>query len=158
MLEYPPMVMTYPEDLTFWKRIELPWSKPPLSMNDASPASRGAVYGRAAAKREIQETLHLLGRGLRMPEGKRYLLVQMNYRVLDRRRRDTDNVTASSKPLMDALAGGSKRIPGLGIVEDDTPYFMGKPEPILWPPERGRQGKLWVDLWVAEAPPGPYYS
>ena len=158
MFEYPPMVMTYPEDLTFWKRIELPWSKPPLSMNDASPASRGAVYGRAAAKREIQETLHLLGRGLRMPEGKRYLLVQMNYRVPDSRRRDTDNVTASSKPLMDALAGGSKRITGLGIVEDDTPYFMGKPEPILWPPERGKQGKLWVDLWVAEAPPGPYYS
>lgn len=158
MFEYPPMVMTYPEDLTFWKRIELPWSKPPLSMNDASPASRGAVYGRAAAKREIQETLHLLGRRLRMPEGKRYLLVQMNYRVPDRRRRDTDNVTASSKPLMDALAGGSKRIPGLGIVEDDTPYFMGKPEPILWPPERGRQGKLWVDLWVAEVPPGPYFS
>ena len=158
MLEYPPMVMTYPEDLTFWKRIELPWSKPPLSMNDASPASRGAVYGRAAAKREIQETLHLLGRGLRMPEGKRYLLVQMNYRVPDRRRRDTDNVTASSKPLMDALAGGSKRIPGLGIVKDDTPYFMGKPEPILWPPERGKQGKLWVDLWVADTPPEPYYS
>lgn len=158
MFEYPPMVMTYPEGLTFWKRIELPWSKPPLSMNDASPASRGAVYGRAAAKREIQETLHLLGRGLRMPEGKRYLLVQMNYRVPDRRRRDTDNVTASSKPLMDALAGGSKRIPGLGIVEDDTPYFMGKPEPILWPPERGKQGKLWVDLWVADTPPEPYYS
>lgn len=158
MLEYPPMVMTYPEDLTFWKRIELPWSKPPLSMNDASPASRGAVYGRAAAKREIQETLHLLGRGLRMPEGKRYLLVQMNYRVPDRRRRDTDNVTASSKPLMDALAGGSKRIPGLGIVEDDTPYFMGKPEPILWPPEWGKQGKLWVDLWVADTPPEPYCS
>lgn len=125
MSDYPPMIMQYPDDLEFWKRIKLPWTKPPLSMNDASPASRGAVYGRAAKKREIQELLHLLGRGLSMPEGKHYLLVQMNYRVPDKRRRDTDNVTASSKPLMDALSGGSKRIPGLGLVDDDTPYFMG---------------------------------
>jgi|GEM_PF-3234613 len=156
MSDYPPMIMRYPDDLTFWKRIKLPWTKPPLSMNDAAPASRGAVYGRAAKKREIQELLHLLGRGLSMPEGKRYLLVQMNYRVPDKRRRDTDNVTASSKPLMDALSAGSKRIPGLSLVDDDTPYFMGKPEPILWPPVRGERGAMWVDLWVAAGPSFPY--
>ncbi|APT87399.1 hypothetical protein CFL01nite_12430 [Corynebacterium flavescens] len=151
-----PTVMAYPADLKHLSTIYLPWECPPLSMNDSSPASRGAVWGVAAKKKDIQQAVHLLARNVRMPKEAGYLLVQMHYRPRDNRARDTDNLAATLKPVCDALSRGSKKIPGLGLVEDDTPRFMGKPEAIIWPAEKGKRGQLWVDLWVAEKAPYPY--
>ncbi|OFN17773.1 hypothetical protein HMPREF2604_07480 [Corynebacterium sp. HMSC055A01] len=151
-----PFLMSYPDSPQHLATIELPWEKPPLSLNDSAPASRGAVWGRAAKKREIQQAVHLLARNVRMPEGMDYLIVQLHYRPRDNRGRDTDNVAASGKPIYDALSRGSKQIPGLGLVPDDLPRFMGKPEPVIWPAVKGLRGRMWMDLWVCESAPEPY--
>lgn len=151
-----PLLMAYPDDLTHFQTIRLPWETPPLSMNDSAGTTKGAVFARAKTKREIQQAVHLLARNVRMPAGTRYLVVQLNYRPRDNRRRDTDNLTATLKPIADALSGGSKKIPGLGLVPDDKPQMMGKPEPIIWPAKKGQRGELWLDLWASENPPLPY--
>lgn len=151
-----PTILQPPADLRYLATLNLPWTKPPLSLNDSAPASRGAVYAQAKGRREVRDVVRFIARKVTMPADAQYLWVQLNYRVPDRRRRDTDNTIALLKPVCDMLSAGSARAPGVGLVPDDTPRFMGKPEPILWPPVRGEQGALWVDLWVAGGPPDIY--
>ncbi|APT93752.1 hypothetical protein CPHO_08445 [Corynebacterium phocae] len=141
--------------MTYLQRVGLPWTKPPLSMNDRG-ASRGATYAKAQKINEIQHIISLLARRVTMPPNHAYLIVQLNYRPRDNRRRDTDNLIATAKPIYDALAGGSTKIPGLGIVPDDTPQYMGKPEPIIWPAKKGQPPVMWLDLYSAPQPPHPY--
>lgn len=152
----PGPILLAPQQPSHFKRIILPWEKPPLSMNDSAPASKGAVYAKAATIREIQQAVRLLARNVRLPEGYGYMLVQLNYRPRDNRARDTDNLAALLKPVCDALGDGSKKWPGLKIVATDTPKHMGKPEPIIWPAKKGARGSLWLDLWAVKTPPEPY--
>lgn len=147
-----PYLLTHPEPVYF-ARLKLPWPKPLISLNDSRGTTRAAMYAHSAKVRSIQETMHILGRNIRMPDGCGYLVVQFNIRPDANRRMDTDNLAAFTKPIYDALAGGSKKIPGLGIVEDDTPAFMGKREPIIWPAVKGRKSVMWVDLFALEARP-----
>lgn len=151
-----PTIFQYPANPVFLERVILPWTAPPLSLNDSAPASKGAVYARAAKKREVQEAVKLLARNVKMPTGCAYVVAQLNYRPADNRRRDTDNLIASGKHIFDALAGGSKKIPGLGIVADDVPRMMGKPEPIIWPAKSGTKGCIWLDIFAFPGPPVPY--
>ena len=88
-----------------------------------------------------------------MPEDHEYLIVQFNIRPDANRRMDTDNLAAFTKPIYDALAGGSSKIPGLGIVKDDTPAFMSKREPIIWPAIKGEKSVMWLDLFALEKCP-----
>lgn len=92
-----PFLMSYPDSPQHLATIELPWEKPPLSLNDSAPASKGAVWGRAAKKKEIQQAVHLLARNVRMPEDMDYLIVQLHYRPRDNRGRDTAGYNASGK-------------------------------------------------------------
>lgn len=147
-----PYLLAHPEPVHF-ARLKLPWPKPLISLNDSRGTTRAAMYAHSAKVRTIQETVHLLGRNVRMPEGCGYLVVQFNIRPDANRRMDTDNLAAFTKPIYDALAGGSKKIPGLGIVEDDTPAFMGKREPIIWPAVRGVKSVMWLDLFALEVRP-----
>ena len=134
-------------------RLKLPWPKPLISLNDSRGTTRAAMYAHAAKVRSIQETIHLLGRRIRMPEDHEYLIVQFNIRPDANRRMDTDNLAAFTKPIYDALAGGSAKIPGLGIVKDDTPAFMSKREPIIWPAIKGEKPVMWLDLFALEKRP-----
>ena len=147
-----PYLLAHPEPVHF-ARLKLPWPKPLISLNDSRGTTRAAMYAHSAKVRSIQETIHLLGRNVRMPDGCGYLIVQFNIRPDANRRMDTDNLAAFTKPIYDALAGGSKKIPGLGIVEDDTPAFMGKREPIIWPAVRGERSVMWLDLFALEVRP-----
>lgn len=93
-----------------------------------------------------------LARSHKLPRGLDYVTVQMHYRPRDNRRRDTDNLVATLKPVCDALASGTAKHPGYGLVADDTPEFMGKPEPIIHAAEKGQQGQLWLVLsWEVPA-------
>lgn len=134
-------------------RIVLPWDKPLISLNGSQGTSKAATYAKAAKVRDIQETVRLLGRNVRMPEGMKYLVVQFNMRPATNQRRDTDNLAGFTKPIFDSLAGGSKQIPGLSIVPDDTPAYMAKREPIIWPAVRGEKAVMWVDLYALENRP-----
>ena len=64
-------------------------------------------------------------------------------RTRDNRRRDTDNLIATGKPIYDALVT-------YGLVPDDTPRWMGKPEPIIEPKSVTGQGQMWITIEVAE--------
>ena len=147
-----PYLLTHAEPVHF-ARLRLPWPKPLISLNDSRGTTRAAVYAHAAKVRTIQETVHILGRNIHMPDGHEYLIVQFNIRPDANRRMDTDNLAAFTKPIYDALAGGSKKIPGLEIVKDDTPAFMSKREPIIWPAIKGQKSVMWVDLFALEKRP-----
>jgi len=140
-------------------RLDLPWSCPPLSMND-SGASRGAMFAKAAKRREIRETVAIIGRAEGVPTNVAHVTVQLHYRPRDNRARDTDNLTATLKPICDALTPsrmvGRKYYPGCAMVIDDTPRFMAKNEPIIHPAERGAGGAMWLVLTWKPRDPSPH--
>lgn len=147
--------------------IELPYTKPPISMNDRG-FTRGAMLAKAAKIAEVRDTTLVLARKAQLPRGVEHVTVLLHYRPRDNRRRDTDNLIATLKPICDALTPGrpermraGKRVPalvGYGMVADDTPRWMAKPEPIIHQAEKGRGGALWIELtWrsgtSAQTPP-----
>lgn len=133
--------MTGPVTVT----IELPWTRPLLSMNDRG-WTKGAAMAKAAKIREIRETAVALAIHAGLPQGLDYVRVQLHYQPRDSRRRDTDNLTATAKPLYDGLAGGTKKFVGYGLVADDTPEYMAKPEPVIHPPVKGEGGRMWLEI------------
>ncbi|RBO87055.1 RusA family crossover junction endodeoxyribonuclease [Nocardia puris] len=127
-------------------RIDLPWTRPPLSMNDRG-FTRGAALAKARIVREVRQTTHTLATAARLPRGVAHVTVQLHYRPRDNGRRDTDNLVATLKPICDALAAGTAKHPGYGMVPDDIPRWMAKPEPIIHPPAaKGLPGALWLEV------------
>lgn len=123
--------------------VRLPWTSPPLSLND-----RGGWQSKAKKTAIIRRATHLLAAKHHLPHGVDHLTVQLHYRPRDNRRRDTDNLVATLKPICDALAAGAKKHPGYGVVPDDTPQWMSKPEPIIHPAVKGEPGRLWLTLTI----------
>ena len=119
----------------------LPWTSPPLSLND-----RGHHMARARKVADVRRAVFLTAQAHQLPTGVDHVTVQMHYRPRDNRRRDTDNLVATLKPACDALAAGTKKSPGYGLVPDDTPQWMAKPEPIIHPAVKGEPGQLWLTL------------
>lgn len=129
--------------------LELPWTAPPLTLNQRR-ATRGAMFAHARIIAEVRATVHDLARVSKLPRGLDHVTVQMHYRPRDNRRRDTDNLVATLKPACDALTAGTAKHPGYGMVADDIPRYMAKPEPIIHPAERGKAGALWLEItWEA---------
>ena len=114
-------------------------------MNDRG-VSKGAMRAKSAKNREIIETISRLARSRRLPQGAAYCIVQLHYLPKDNRRRDTDNLVATLKPICDGLAGGTSKLPGYGLVPDDIPAYMAKPEPIIHRHERGEKPAMWIEL------------
>ncbi|PRQ10612.1 hypothetical protein C1Y63_10480 [Corynebacterium sp. 13CS0277] len=113
-------------------RLPLPWMRPPLTLNQRlhwakkaqlTKGVRGNAYWRAAHHQ--------------LPKGVGYARVQLHYRPRDRRRRDTDNLVPTLKALADGLVD-------YGLVADDTPEFMDKPQPIIEPPAPKQPGCMWL--------------
>ncbi|MBF6460172.1 hypothetical protein IU433_14115 [Nocardia puris] len=141
--------------------LPLPYTRPPLSLND-SGASRGAAFAKARVRREIREHVCRIAALAYVPRGVAHVTVELHYQAPDRRRRDTDNLVATAKPVCDALtAGRPVRITsrgvlppvlGYGMVPDDTPAWMSKPEPVIHAAIPGEPGRMWVELtWITHA-------
>ncbi|SUA72616.1 Uncharacterised protein [Nocardia otitidiscaviarum] len=140
--------------------LELPWTAPPLTLNQRR-ATRGAMFAHARKVAEVRAKVLALAESAELPRDLRHVTVQLHYRPRDNRRRDTDNLVATLKPACDALTVGrpariSRKgtpIPallGYGLVPDDVPAYMSKPEPIIHPAERGQPGALWLEItWEA---------
>ncbi|WP_433592300.1 hypothetical protein [Nocardia sp. CA-145437] len=129
--------------------LELPWTAPPLSLN-ARRATRGAMFAHARLVAEVRAEVHKLALAAGLPRGLDHVAVLLHYRPRDNRRRDTDNLVATLKPACDALAAGTAKHPGYGMVPDDIPRHMAKPEPIIHEAERGMPGVLWLEItWEA---------
>jgi crossover junction endodeoxyribonuclease RusA len=130
-------------------RLDLPWSAPPLSMNDRG-YTRGAAMAKAAKTREIRETIVALAAEADLPKGVKHVTVQLHYQPRDNRRRDTDNLIATLKPIADALtvskALNRRIVPGHGMVLDDIPRFMSKPEPVIHDAVKGEGGRMWLEI------------
>ncbi len=124
-------------------RLDLPWTKPPLSMND-----RRNHFAHARIVKQIRNTVHLLAIAAHLPRDCEHVTVQLHYAPRDERRRDTDNLVATLKPMCDALAKGTTAHPGYGLVEDDTPMWMSKPEPIIHPKTGTGVGEMWLEIEV----------
>ena len=110
--------------------IRLPYTSPPLSMND-----HRHWRTRATQTAQVRRDVMALAAAHRLPRGLARVRVQLVYVPRDRRRRDTDNLVATLKPVCDALAGGTRKHPGWGLVADDAPEWMSKPEPIIAAPD-----------------------
>src|SRR5262245_55639100 len=130
-------------------RIDLPWTAPPLSMNDRG-YTRGAAMAKAAKTREIREAMVALATAAGLPKGVAHVTVQLHYQPRDNRRRDTDKLIATLKPIADGLtisrASGRRLVPGYGMVLDDIPRFMAKPEPIIHEAVKGEGGRMWLEV------------
>lgn len=115
--------------------LELPYVKPPLSAN-----YRQHWRQRHSLEQNVQNAVIVIARQASIPALGR-CRVQLHYRPTSNRRRDTDNVVPTLKPVCDGLVRA-------GVVPDDTPEFMSKPEPIIHPWARRDTFPLRPVLWV----------
>lgn len=95
--------------------VELPWDRPPLSLND-----RHNFRVKAKIVADIREVAGWKLRAAKIPHLQK-VSVKLVWTVPSRVRRDTDNPTATMKPIYDALVD-------VGIIDDDTPEYLVKPE------------------------------
>jgi crossover junction endodeoxyribonuclease RusA len=103
--------------------IRLPWTAPPLSLNDRSRSH----WPSTRKRRQVRGIARVLAHQAGVP-ALEACVVQLHYVPRDRRRRDTDNLVATLKPLADGLVDA-------GVVTDDTPQLMSKPEPRIEAPD-----------------------
>ena len=101
--------------------LALPWSKPPLSLND-----RRHWRVRAREVAEVRQTTAWLLTSRKIPKLHR-CRVTLHYRPRDKRVRDTENPVATVKACCDAIVDAR-------IVPDDRPEFMVKEMPVIHPP------------------------
>lgn len=142
--------------------IELPWTHPPLSLNDRG-RSRAAWFVKNRKIADVRATALTLARAAKLPRLVDHTTIQLHYRPRDNKRRDTDNLIATLKPICDALTLGrhagrtstGKLIPaqyGYGLVRDDIPRYMAKPEPIIHHAAPGLSGAMWLEItWTTPA-------
>lgn len=121
----------------------LSFSKPPLNMNDRHHWRR-----KAQLTRLIREEVHVRARSMRLPKNTDHCTVTFHYQPRDNRRRDEDNIVPTLKAACDALAAGTRKHPGYGIVKDDTPDMMTKHMPVIHPAVKGEGGKCWLTIEV----------
>lgn len=114
--------------------LELPWTKPPMSMNDRMHWAQ-----KAKLTKRIRAEAGILACRNRLPTGLAHVTVALVYRPRDRRRRDTDNLMPVLKALCDGLVDH-------GLVTDDTPQWMTKHMPRLDEPHKGTGGAMWLEV------------
>lgn len=114
--------------------VQLPWTKPPLSMND-----RMHWAPKAKITAGIRRDTHMLADDNRLPRGLTHVTVALHYRPRDRRRRDTDNLMPVLKACCDGLVD-------YGLVPDDTPTYMAKRMPLIDEPQKGAGGAMWLEV------------
>lgn len=125
--------------------LTLPWQKPPLSMNDRGNSLLASIKKTEKVK-ELRDAVLLLARAAKLPKGLDHVTVQLHYRPPDNRRRDEDNLAATSKPCFDALAAGTVKHPGYGLVPDDNPRYMTKLTARIHPADKGKPPALWLEV------------
>ena len=120
-------------------RVRLPYRTPPLTLN-----TRTHWSDRYRIEQRIHRDMITLARANQLPTGLTKIRVQLGYTPRDNRRRDNDNLTATAKPLYDALTKPNKvNKTGHGMVPDDTPEYMEKPAPVITAADP-KDPHLWV--------------
>ncbi|KAA9133730.1 RusA family crossover junction endodeoxyribonuclease [Microbacterium caowuchunii] len=113
----------------------LPWSTPPLTLND-----RFHRMKEQKLTREIRQTARRLADGLDPFVRPTVTLIWL---VTTRHRRDVDNIVPTLKALCDGVVDA-------GLAADDTPEFMHKTMPIIaYAKGHPTAPGLFLTLWEA---------
>lgn len=118
--------------------VELPYTAPPLSMND-QPRSRQGAVGKSAQVAKVRADMRTLAAASKLPTRLPYCTVRLHYVPRDNRRRDTDNLIATLKPLCDGLID-------FGLTKDDNPQFMAKLEPRIHAGNPAAKVRMWLEI------------
>lgn len=112
-------------------RLELPWVKPPLNLNQRHKHWANKAHLTAI----VRSTVGWLAKQRHIPAS-RYCTVTLIWAPGDKRRRDADNLVGTLKPACDGIVDA-------GIVPDDTPEYMKKEMPIFRP---GKPAGMWLEI------------
>lgn len=123
--------MIEPPPAEFW--IKLPYTRPPLSLNDRS---HWANSGRAKAA--LKADTRVLARSVKLPTAAERAKVTLIYNPPDKRRRDTDNLFATLKPCLDGLID-------YGLTADDDSTHI---ESACAIGEIRKPGQVWLKIEV----------
>lgn len=117
--------------------LDLPWLKPPLSLNDRGQTP-GARQQRSRITAEVKAEVVTLAKAAKIgPQSA--IHVRLHWRVPTKHRRDPDNLVATLKPCIDALVVA-------GIVPDDCPPFVDWSAPRIHPPAEDRKPAMWLEV------------
>lgn len=116
--------------------LNLPYDKPPLSLNDRgqTPGARRAKSAKAAM---IRGDVHTLAKAAGIP-ALDAIHVRLHYRPATAHRRDADNLVATLKPAIDGLRDA-------GVIPDDDPSHLDWSAPRIHPPSLpDRTPAIWL--------------
>lgn len=138
-----------PRDLVAEWRIDLPWDKPPMTLNNM-PTN---PFAKANLTKQIKARVRNAVRNADVPHLD-HVHVELHYRGKTNALRDVDNLVATLKPTLDALqhkdvlesAGLDESRRWQPIVDGDDPRYVTWRPPILHRAEKGRPGALWLVL------------
>lgn len=123
--------------------IPLTFTRPPLSLNKQWHWAK-----QSKLKRSIREEVFLRCMSQKIRRPAKFVTVEFHWRPAENRRRDTDNIQPTVKSCCDALGPRSGDSPGYGLVPDDTPEFMARPEPTIHPPAGAGKASCWLVLHI----------
>jgi crossover junction endodeoxyribonuclease RusA len=112
-------------------RLDLPYIAPPLSMNQRLHWAK-----RHRVKTELQTAVHVLLRHHKVP-ALDDASVWIEWTPGVTRRRDTDNPEPTRKAAIDAIVAA-------GLLPDDTPEYVQRPENRILPVNRGKPSLVLV--------------
>jgi crossover junction endodeoxyribonuclease RusA len=115
--------------------IPLHRGKPPLTLNQRL---HWAEKGRRT--RTIRQAVAWRARQAKVPAAQ-HVTAQLHYHAGDNRSRDASNLTATSKPAIDALQDA-------GVVPDDNGRYVTEVTPCLHPPAPNQPRRLWLQIEV----------
>ncbi len=124
-------------------RLDLPYDRPPLSLNDRGQTP-GARAARSALAAEVKTAVAWLARA-NIPRGQPAIHVRLHYQPAAVRRRDADNLVATLKPCIDGLVAA-------GVVPDDCDPYVDWSKPRIHPPAADRKPAVWLEVRRLELP------
>jgi crossover junction endodeoxyribonuclease RusA len=124
-------------------RIELPYSMPPLSLNQRMHWAR-----KAKLTQQVRDDTKILVRAANIPPQER-VAICLHYIPKDRRRRDPLNLVATLKAVEDGCVDA-------GLIPDDTPTFSEPTMPIIDEPNTGKG--LMRRLYITITPVEPIHA
>lgn len=116
--------------------LPLAFTKPPLSLNDSDPMTRGARFAKAKLVKDVRNHAKQLAKAAGIPQLERFAAV-LHYQPRDNRRRDSLNLMATVKPLIDGLVDAH-------VCSDDDRTRCSSPEPVIHDAKRGEPGRMWL--------------
>lgn len=115
-------------------RIELPYTRPPLSLN----GSRGNHRARAAVVKAIRQHAAAAARLAKVPPLRRAIF-ELHYAPRGDRTRDPLNLAPTLKAIEDGLVDAN-------LVPDDNPTYVRPTMPVIDPPTGLRTGRMYLPI------------